>query len=288
VPGRRRHRGLALVAAAAVLAAAGWLAFERFSGTTTTAHAPAKAPAMTPAQITKAIRNTAAAWVAQQVSGTATVSCDPAMCLALKAHGVHDLLVLQPKATQPAGSIVVATAAIRSQFGSRLAADYAPALIASFGSGSTRIDVRQAVPNGEAAYRSALRADLQQRKGVENALLQSLQIVTSAQAREQLAAGNVDARLSTLIEGMAAELSQPVHILSFGDPGPRADVGIPLRSATLVGSAATLRATRAFALEQTGNYHPSYTKMTNADGQHALIIEFAAPIPLELLGPLTQ
>jgi hypothetical protein len=237
------------------------------------------------AEIGTAIRNTAAAWVAQQVSSAALVSCDPAMCTTLRAHGVHDLLELQPKAADPAGAIVVATAAIRSQFGSRLASEYAPALIASFGSGNARIDIRQATPNGAAAYQSALRTDLQQRKSFENALLGSLQIVASAQARKQLAAGNVDARLATLIEGMASELPQPVHIVSFGDLGPGAAAGIPLRSATVVGSVATLRATRAFTVAQTGNYRPAHTEITQLHGQHVLIVEFAAPIPLELFNP---
>ena len=240
---------------------------------------------MTPAEISKVVRTEAAAWVSQQVSSTAGVSCDPAMCQALRAHGVQKLVVLEPTATDPAGSIVVATAVVRSQFGSRLTSDYAPAVIASFGSGNARIDIRQTAPNGAAAYQSALRTDLQQRKTFEAALVSSLQIVASATARKQLAAGEVDARLGTLIQGMAAELAQPVRILSFGDLGPGASAGIPLRSATLAGSVPTLRATLAFAMKQTGNYRPAHTELTKLHGQHVLIVEFTAPIPLELFNP---
>jgi hypothetical protein len=279
----RGFRGAALLAAAALLLAAAWLGIFRSSHGTT--DVSADSPATTVPRARGVIRATAAAWVARQVSPDATVSCDPATCAVLKAHGVRDLLVLQPGAAGPAGSIVVATAAVRSEFGSRLVAGYAPALLASFGSGTARIDVRQAEPEGPAWYRAALRADLQQRKTFEGELLDSFQIVPSVHAIGQLDAGQVDARLGTLIEGMASELPQPVRILSFGDRGPGAGAGIPLRSATLVGSLATLRAARAFALAQAGAYHPDHTAMTGRGGRHVLIVAFTAPIPLGLLSP---
>jgi hypothetical protein len=280
MPGRHRYRGPALVAAAAVLVAAGWLVFDR------SPHHPGRAAThganLTPAQMTTATRDQAATWVAQQVNPGVQVSCDPSMCSALKAHGVRDLLPLNPKA-DPAGSIVVATALVRSEFGD--VASYAPGVIASFGTGSSRIDIRQASPGGPAAFEKALKTDQQQRKTVENTLANSLQIVASSQARKQLAGGQVDARLGTLIEGMATELPQPVHILSFGDLAPGATSGLPLRSAKLVGSLSTLRALRAFALAQKGNYCPYYTDLTKAGKQDVLLVEFAAPIPLELFSP---
>jgi hypothetical protein len=46
-----------------------------------------------------------------------------------------------------------------------------------------------------------------------------------------------------------------------------------------------LRALRAFALGQKGNYCPSYTDLTKAGKQHVLVVEFNAPIPLELFSP---
>jgi hypothetical protein len=264
-----------------VLLGAGSLAVAR--SLHNSAHPPAGAGG-----IAATIRNEAAAWVAQQVSPSAIVSCDPAMCLALKANGVptYDLLVLEPTAPTPFGSkFVLATAAIRNQFGSRLASVYAPAVIASFGSGSAQIDVRQIAPNGAAGFWSGLRTDQQQRKTFENTLLGSLQIVASASARRQLAVGQVDERLATLIEGMASELSQPVHILAFGDLGPGASPGIPLRSATLAGSKATLRATLAWARKATPPFAPTHATITQLDGQPVLIVEFAAPSPLGMFSP---
>jgi hypothetical protein len=57
----------------------------------------------------------------------------------------------RPTSTDPLGSdLVIATAAIRAQFGARLASVYAPAIIASFGSGNARIDIRLVFPGGTA------------------------------------------------------------------------------------------------------------------------------------------
>jgi hypothetical protein len=237
------------------------------------------------------IRNEAAGWVAQQISRSSIVSCDPAMCLALKSQGVptYDLLVLEPTAPTPFGSqFVVATATLRNQFGQRLTSVYAPAVVASFGSGNARIDVRQIVPNGAAAFWAQLKTDQQERKTFETALLGSLQIVASPSAHRQLAAGAVDTRLATLIEGMASELSQPVHILAFGDLGPGASPGIPLRSATLTGSTATLRAALGWARKASSPFAPTDATITQQHGQPVLIVEFAAPSPLGVFSPSHQ
>ena len=121
------------------------------------------AAAGTAASTAGAIRDQAAAWVASQVSGGAIVACDPAMCSALLAQGVTagNLLVLRSAASDPLGSdVVMATAAVRSQFGARLASVYAPEVIASFGSAELRIDVRAVAPDGAAAFQHALAADL--------------------------------------------------------------------------------------------------------------------------------
>ena len=128
-------------------------------------------------------REHAAAWVAGQVSRTATVSCDPVMCRALKADRIPDsgLLRLRPGAPAPLRSqVVVATPAIRRQFGNRLESVYAPTVLASIGSGSLRIDIRAIAPHGAAAYESALRADLRARKEFGTALLGSNRITVSA------------------------------------------------------------------------------------------------------------
>ena len=70
---------------------------------------------------------------------------DPAMCAVLAQHGIAagNLLMLRPGTPDPLGSdVVLATAAVRDMFGTRLASVYAPELLASFGTGPARIDVR--------------------------------------------------------------------------------------------------------------------------------------------------
>ena len=55
-------------------------------------------------------------------------------------------------------------AAVRGQFGARLAGVYAPVRVAVFGSGAARIDVRTVAPDGAAAYLAALATDIRARK----------------------------------------------------------------------------------------------------------------------------
>ncbi len=181
-----------------------------------------------------AVRAEAAAWVARQVSSDAIVACDPAMCAVLQSHGVAagNLLVLRPEASDPLGSdVVAATAAVRSQFGARLADVYAPAVIASFGSGQLRIDVRAVAPDGAAAYQTALAADLVARRNAGSQLLRNPQLTVSAPARDDLASGDVDPRLLITLAALAA--TGPVQVTAFGDGGPGASAGPPMRSAEL-------------------------------------------------------
>jgi len=181
-----------------------------------------------------AVRGQAAAWVARQVSGDAIVSCDPAMCAALQAHGIAagNLLALRPSSPDPLGSdLVMATPAVRSQFGGRLASVYAPVIIASFGAGDLRIDVRAVAPDGAAAYRSALVTDLAARRGAGRELLRNPRISLSVAARGDLAAGRVDSRLLLMLAAVVN--IEPVRVTAFTDSGPRAAPGVPLRSADL-------------------------------------------------------
>jgi hypothetical protein len=271
-PGSRRYRTPALVAAV-VLLAAGAVVVARFLHTS----GPNAADIGTPTQ------NQAAAWVAQQVSPSAIVSCEPAMCLVLKAHGVptQDLFALTPKTLNPLrSSIVVATAAIRDQFGSRLTSVYAPAVQASFGSGKARIDIRIIAPHGAHAYLSELRKDKQDRTVAGTDLLTG--IATSGEARAQLAAGQVDVRLIAAISSLTTVVNH-IDVIGFGDAGPGASPGIPLRSATLTGSMASLRSIVASLRAQKPPYRPSHVTMRQRGGKPTLVIEFAAPIPLELL-----
>ena len=72
------------------------------------------------------------------MSPDTTVACDPAMCRGCSRRvPASRLKPLPVSAPDLLGSgVVVATTAVRGQFGSRLAAYYAPQLIASFGSGT--------------------------------------------------------------------------------------------------------------------------------------------------------
>jgi hypothetical protein len=240
-----------------------------------------------------ATRSLAAAWVASQVSRAAIVSCDPVMCRALEAHGIPaaGLLVLKPGTADPLRSdVVVATAAVRGKFGGRLSSVYAPAVIASFGSGNLRIEVRVIAPHGAAAYSAAVTADLRARKASGAQLLRSDQIAVSAEARRQLSAGQVDARLLITIAGLAS--LHPVDIVAFADAGPGVGAGGPLRSADLsdtggapgTRAAAYIRSMLAFLRAQRAPYLAARAGTARlADGQTVVRIEFSAPSPLGLL-----
>lgn len=239
-----------------------------------------------PAPLTQAgaVRDQAAAWVASQVSTGAIVSCDPVMCSALVRSGfpAANLLVLGPDAGDPLGSgVVVATAAVRSVLGDRLATVYAPQTLASFGTGPTRIDVRAVAPDGAAAYRTALAADLRARRVAGLQLLDDSRVTASAAVRADLAAGLVDARLLITLAAMAA--NEPVHILAFGGLAPGASSGTPLRTAELAAPPATAQAMLAFVRAQRPPYLAAGSGLSGGPGEQVLTIEFAAPSPLGLL-----
>jgi hypothetical protein len=239
-------------------------------------------------------RGQAATWVAQQVAADAIVACDPAMCSALQGKGIpaSRLLVLQSGNADPLGSnVVMATAAVRNQFGSRLASVYAPEVLVSFGEGSARIVIRAVAPDGSAAYRAALQADVQARMAVGQQLLGNARLQVSATARRQLAAGEVDARLLTALATLAA--LYPIDVAGFGGPDAQASAGVPLRSADISGatgvagarSAVSLSSLKGFLLAQRAPYLPAEMDTVRlATGQAVLRVEFTAPSPLGLLG----
>jgi hypothetical protein len=238
--------------------------------------------ALTPTQISAATRNQAAAWVAQQVSPTAMVSCDPVMCRALKAHGVPaaDLRSLAPNTSTLLGSqVVVATADVRKQFGGSLTSG-APVMLASFGSGNARIDVRVIASHGAATYLAQFRADQQLRKSNSSALLTLAHITISPTARGQLAAGMVDSRLMFLLSFLTT--AGRLDVVAFGDSGPGATAGMPFRSLTLAGSVADLHSILASLPTAPTTYRPAHTMMMRRGSRSELVIEFSAPSPLGL------
>lgn len=223
----------------------------------------------------------AAGWIAAQVSPSAIVSCDPAMCAALQAHGVpaSRVLVLRLTSADPLGSdIVLATSVVRSQYGDRLASVYAPLVIASFGSGPARIDVRLVAADGAAGSPSRLMADRRDRIAAGKQLLKNKRITAAGSARAALTGGRVDPRLLVVLAALAAR--EPVRVVAFGDPSPGAAV-MPLRSAQIgAGDAAALRAALIFLRAQLPPYQPALIR-----GGHGLLtIQFDAPSPMGLAG----
>jgi hypothetical protein len=282
--GRRR---LGLASAAAVVAV--FLAVEASNGFSAPhlASAERSGPPSSPAPLTQAdaVRGQAAAWVASQVSTGAIVACDPAMCSVLVGHGfpAANLLVLGPGAADPLGSaVVLATPAVRAMFGSRLTTVYAPQTLASFGTGQARIDVRAVAPDGAAAYRSALAADVRARRAAGLQLLAGRRVTAAASARADLAAGRVDARLLITLAAMAA--NEPVRIVAFGGTGPGAGPGTPLRAAEIAAPAATAQRMLGFVRAQRPPYLPVRSVLSRGPAaQTVLSIEFSAPSPLGLL-----
>jgi hypothetical protein len=240
-----------------------------------------------------AVRNQAAAWVASQVGHDILVACDALTCADLAQHGfpAADLNVLQSTAPDLYGTqVVVATASVRSQFGAQLDRVFAPEVLASFGSGANRIDVRVVAPDGPVAFRTALRADLGARKSAAAQLLTRPTVTASATARRALAAGTVDSRLLTVLAFLASQ--EPIDIVSFGGAAPGASPGVPLRLADLAAadpasgqaSASYEHSLIALLHSDVALYAPaSVASVSLRSGQQAVQISYAAPSPLGLL-----
>jgi hypothetical protein len=233
-------------------------------------------------------RERAATWIAGQVAASAIVACDPAMCAALQAAGIPAgrLLALGPAAADPLGSdVVVATPALRSQFGARLPDVYAPVVIASFGSGSERIDVRAIAPNGAAAYQASLAADRRARVAAGGQVLRNPRIRVTAGAQAVLRAGEADPRLLLTLVALAAQ--QPVWIIGFSDAPPGASPAVPYRGAEIAplrgGVQAGLRSMLSFLDAQQAPFLPLRASVAPT---LELSVEYAAPSPIGLLsGP---
>jgi hypothetical protein len=287
----RRRRGVKVaVALALVLALAGSLAFlVKRHGGTVQAIAPTTAPSANGASGTAAeVRDAAAAWVASQVRRARPISCDQAMCQALQARGVPaaDLLVLKPGEGDPLHSrVIVVTAAVNKMVGTEFLTADAPAAIASFGTGSRQISVREIYPQGAAAYAAALRQDIADRKANESTLLENPRVTALPAARRQLQGGQVDARLLLTLAQLASQW--PLSIVAFGDRAPGASPGVPLRSANLAvtGDAAGLaRQMSAFAHQLQDFFASARIRAVHlANGQDVVQLEFAAPSPLGVL-----
>ena len=264
---------LALAGAAVIVL---WLA----GGLTGTPSRAARVPAAGPGPPSPAAgaQAEAAAWIAGQVSGDAIIACDPGMCAALQEQGVAAgrLMPLRSAAASPVGASVLV---ISPSAGGQLVGQYAPALIASFGSGRNRVEVRAVEPGGASAYRAALRADLAARRAAGSQLLRNSDIRFTGPDATQLRAGDVDTRLLATLAALASQYS--FRVTEFGDASPGAPVLFREVIITSVGRG--LAAALAIVRAQNPPYLPAHAA---AVGQTGLSIEFAAPSPLGLLSPV--
>jgi hypothetical protein len=232
------------------------------------------------------VRSEVAGWIVSQVSSSAAIGCDPAMCTALRAHGVSAsrLHSLAPAASSTPGADVIAA----SPAGRAGLSQDAPVLLASVGTGSSQVEVRATTAAGSASYAKALAADLAARKSAAAQLLHSKRLQASAAVTAQLQAGQVDARLLIMLDLLASQRSW--QVVSFGDASP----GVPLADApyrqVIVAAAgngsgaAGLAAAIALLHGQQAPYQPAQvTTVQLPGGQSGLRIDFATPGPLGLL-----
>jgi hypothetical protein len=287
----RRQRGVLVVSAVAAMALG---ALVTLALTQHARQLPAARPsnaaqsaATNQLKIAAANRSQAAAWIAQQVIPGTVIGCDPEMCAALEAAKVPaaNLYVFQPTTPDPLNSaVVVATPAVRNQFGARLATVYAPQLIASFGSGAERVDVRYVVPGGAAAYLASLAPDRSHRIAAGQLLLGNKNVTASAQARAALLAGNVDPRLLVTLGLLAHEM--PVQLVIFEDSSPGASSTVPLRGAEIgAAKSSGLSAMLTFLAAQRSPYLPAVHQLAkSASGQPVVTVQFDAPASLGLGG----
>jgi hypothetical protein len=284
--GRRRLVLLSGALAAMAVGAGLTLAFTQPDRGTTTV--PVSAASSTDAlQLAAAARQRASAWIDREVASNIVVGCDLEMCGELQRSGfpAARLLPLQPSAPDPLGAqLVVATPVIRNQFGTRLASIYAPLVIASFGSGAERVDVRFIAPDGSGAFEAKLAAYRQERIAAGRQLLTNSRVQASVSARQQLAAGQVDPRLLVTLSTLADLM--PLKLIAFEDLSPGASTDVPLRGAEIgAATPAGLPAMAAFMRAQQGEFAPAVARITqDASGRHVFIVRYDAPGPMGLEG----
>jgi hypothetical protein len=238
-------------------------------------------------QLAAAARQQTAAWITREVGSDIVVGCDLEMCGELQQSGVPAtrLLPLQPSAPDPLGAqLVVATPVIRNQFGTRLASVYAPLVIASFGSGAERVDVRYIAPDGSKAFEAQLATDRGNRIAAGRQLLTNKHVQASLAARRELAAGQVDPRLLVTLSTLADLM--PLKLIAFDDLSPGASADVPMRGVEIGAAApANLPAMVAFMRAQQGEFAPAVARITQgASGRHVFIVRYDAPGPMGLEG----
>jgi len=233
-------------------------------------------------------RARAAAWIAGQVSPDVTVTCDPAMCGQLRDRGV-------PAARQRtfgwAGTrtfvtgLVVVTPAVRTRLSPRLAAIYAPLVIASFGTGAERVDVRVVAPDGAAAFRARLASGRAAATSSARQLLRNRNLRVAPQARAAMLAGRVDSRLLVTLAALTAQV--PVRLVALTGLPPGASSAVPMLGADIgVSSPTALSSVLEFLRAQRAPYRPAEAAVArSAGGQTLVTVRFDAPSPVDAGSP---
>src|SRR5690348_15884560 len=274
-----------IVIPALVIGSLAVVAVRHFTGTGSLSAAAAGQEAA--ARHEAAVRGQAAAWVAQQVTPGVAVSCDPVMCAALEARGLpsRDLLVLGAVSRDPRSSVVVVeTGAVRALFGTSLDRAWAPAVLASFGSGSAGITVRVVASHGAVAYQNALAGDTAAAEAAGARLLADRRISVQTSARSQLTGGLVDLRLMSALTVLSRHL--PVSVVGFGNVGPGVSAGVPLRFADLSATGHAAATVRSVLSGLDTTFRPVRTvPVVLPNGQAVLRIEVTAPSPVGVFGP---
>jgi len=287
---RRRWRWAAAVVVPVLLAAGVVVAVNLAGNSAPTAQPPGHRPGTNPpSSNVAAVRNRAVTWIVHQVSRAAFVACDAQVCneLVSRKFPAANLLPIGPQSNDPLGAnLVVSTAAVRAQLRNRLASVWAPAIIAAFGTGNARIEIRLEFPGGATSYRDLQGTYASARKLRDAQLLTNRSIKLSAEAKAQLRSGNIDPRLPELLAIMVHY--HPLQIVDFGDRSPGGGPASLLRSMDLATAdppahltpSAYINGMRSFIEAQRTKYHPSLSLVTLPGGQTGLRIWYGAPSPL--------
>jgi hypothetical protein len=239
-----------------------------------------------------ASRMAAARWVSHEITKSAIIGCDKVMCGVLMTSGVPsaDLLPVTPSSQDPLGAdVLVATPVLQSQFGSRLSTEYAPTVLASFGTGNARVQVRVVASYGARAYQLALNRDLAARDLLGTQLVGNSRIALPVSAETELAAGQVDPRLLITLPALAQK--HPIRVIAFYDRAPGASSGVPLSGVRLAGwdpkaglsAHAYIRWLVSFLRHQQSVYRAADVATTRGNGRAIVSVRFARPNPIGLL-----